>query len=211
MDSEPTVYVVDDDPGLRHSLAELMESVGHPYRMFSSSSEFRAGYDRSKPGCLVLDIRLERDNGLDVQEDLARTGIDIPVIILTGHGDVAHCRRAFKSGAIDFLEKPVDPERLLECVSKGIAIDREAREKATERREIERRVALLTPRERDVLELLLDAKTSRDIGDTLGISGRTVEKHRREILRKLEVESAAAVIRTILESGVLSPDSKPTP
>ncbi len=206
MDLEQTVFVVDDDPGLRRSLGELLDSVGHRHEGFESRGDFLSGYGDHRPGCLVLDIRLGRENGLDVQEELLRKGIGLPVVILTGHGDVAHCRRAFKAGAVDFLEKPVDPERLLECVEKALVVDREARLTADRRRDVEERVALLTPREREVLDLLLAAKTSKEIGVQLGISGRTVEKHRREILRKMGVESAAGVMRVVLESGAITPD-----
>lgn len=197
---EPTVFVVDDDPDLRRSLGELLGSAALPCETFATRKDFLRGHDATRAGCLVLDIKLGGDDGLDVQDELRRRRIGLPVVVLTGHGDVAHCRRAFKAGAVDFLEKPVAPERLLESVRKALALDRESRTRNARRRKTDEHLARLTPREREVLDYLLAAKTSKEIGTQLGISDRTVEKHRREILRKLEVDSTPGIFRVVLDA-----------
>jgi len=198
---EATVFVVDDDPDLRRSLGELLDSAALPCEMFATRKDFLRHYDAGRAGCLVLDIKLGSDDGLDVQDELRRRRIGLPVVVLTGHGDVAHCRRAFKAGAVDFLEKPVAPERLLESVGKALALDRESRTRTARKRKTAEHLARLTPREREVLDCLLAAKTSKEIGTQLGISDRTVEKHRREILRKLEVDSTPGIFRVVLDTG----------
>lgn len=188
----PTVFVVDDNPGVRRSLKALIEAEGMAVRTFRSASEFLSAYDPQEPGCLVLDIRLRGGrNGLDIQDELLRRKATLPIIVVTGYGDVTTSVRAFRAGAIDYLEKPVPPKRLTERIRAGIEIDRRTREAAARRASVADRIARLTPRERTVMELLALGKSSKSIASALKISVRTVESHRRTVLRKMDVASAA--------------------
>ena len=194
----PTVFVVDDNPGVRRSLKALVEAEGMAVRTFATASEFLAAYDPGESGCLVLDIRLRGGrNGLDIQDELRRRHATLPIIVVTGYGDVPTSVRAFKGGAVDYLEKPVPPKRLTERIRACIEIDRRAREVALRRSALADRIAQLTPRERTVMDLLALGKSSKSIAVTLHISVRTVESHRRTVLRKMDVSSAAELARAV--------------
>jgi two-component system, LuxR family, response regulator FixJ len=197
MTAEPTVFVVDDNPGLRRSLQSLLEAARLPVETFASAREFLERYDGGRPGCIVLDVRLRNESGLDLQEELRRRRMTLPIIVMTGYGDVPTSVRAFKGGAIDFLQKPVPPKKLLERVREALEIDRRARGVATEQAVVVDSIARLTPRERQVMDLLAMAKTSKQIAATLKISLRTVEGHRRTVLRKMGVSSAADLARVV--------------
>jgi len=197
MTGGPTVFVVDDNPGLRRSLQELLESAGLAAETYSSAQDFLERYDPQRPGCMVLDVRLRGQSGLDLQEELRRRRATLPVIVITGYGDVPTSVRAFKGGAIDFLEKPVPPKKLVERIREAIAIDQRARAVATERTAVVDRIARLTPRERQVMDLLAMAQASKEIAAKLKISLRTVEGHRRAVLRKMGVSSAAELARAV--------------
>ena len=198
MTAEPTVFVVDDNVGVRKSLSALLESAGLAVEAYASSEEFLAAYDPDRPGCLVLDVRLRQASGLDLQDDLRRRGALLPVIILTGHGNVPTSVRALKAGAVDFLQKPVPPKLLLERVRAALAIDRQARAVSTEHAVVLERLARLTPREREVMELLVAGRTSKEIAAVMDVSVRTVEGHRRMVLSKMDVASAAQLVRVVL-------------
>jgi FixJ family two-component response regulator len=194
----PTVFVVDDNPGVRRSLKALIEAEGMAVRTFASANEFLASYDPEESGCLVLDIRLRGGrNGLDIQDELRRRRATLPIIVVTGYGDVPTSVRAFKGGAVDYLEKPVPPKRLTERIRACIEIDRRAREVSLRRSALADRIAQLTPRERTVMDLLALGKSSKSIAVTLHISVRTVESHRRTVLRKMDVSSAAELARAV--------------
>jgi len=194
----PTVFVVDDNPGVRRSLKALVEAEGMAVRTFATASEFLAAYDPQDPGCLVLDIRLRGGrNGLDIQDELRRRHATLPIIVVTGYGDVPTSVRAFKGGAVDYLEKPVPPKRLTERIRACIEIDRRTREVAARHATVADRIARLTPRERTVMELLALGKSSKSIAVALHISVRTVESHRRTVLRKMDVSSAAELARAV--------------
>jgi FixJ family two-component response regulator len=197
MTGGPTVFVVDDNPGLRRSLQALLEAAGLTVESYASAQEFLERYDAQRPGCMLLDVRLRGQSGLDLQEELRRRQVTLPIIVMTGYGDVPTSVRAFKGGAIDFLEKPVPPKKLLERVREALEIDRRARAVATERGVVVDSIARLTPREREVMDLLAMAKTSKEIAATLKISLRTVEGHRRAVLRKMGVSSAAELARAV--------------
>ncbi len=199
--TEPTVFVVDDDPSVRRSLKTLLGSAGLRAETYPTASQFLAGYRPDQPGCLVLDLRLGADNGLDLQEELGRRRAILPVIILTAHGSVAASVRAFRGGALDFLEKPIQPNALLARVGEALERDRRAREVAEEHASIARRLARLTPREREVAGRVARGATSKEIAAALGASARTVEGHRRAVLRKMEVSSAAALTRLLARTG----------
>jgi FixJ family two-component response regulator len=198
MMAQPTVFVVDDNAAVRKAIKALVEADGFAAETYGSGQEFLDAYDPERPGCLVLDVRLRGSSGLDLQDELCRRKATVPIIILTAYGNVPTSVRAFKGGAIDFLQKPVNPEKLLKCIHEAIVIDRRAREIATERVTVTERIEELTPREREVMELLILGKSSKEVGSALNLSVRTVEGHRQEVLRKMEVTSAAELVRTVL-------------
>jgi len=193
-----TVFVVDDDRAVRDSLRWLIQSVGLSVETFSTAAEFLAAYDPAKIGCLVLDVRMRGMSGLDLQEELERRGISLPVIIITGHADVPMAVRAMKAGAIDFLQKPFGDQALLDRIQKALERDREQRSASAEHEEILSRLAVLTPREREIVDLLVDGKANKEIASDLGLSTRTVEGHRANIMDKLGATSFAEVVRVAL-------------
>jgi two-component system response regulator FixJ len=197
---ESTVFVVDDDASVRNSMRELLASVSLPVETFESSHEFLAALRPERPGCLVLDIRLKEGNGLDLQDELRRRKVPLPIIVLTGHGEVPDSIRALKAGAFDFLQKPPPPAVLLERIRAALESDRVARTKTAERADAVHRLASLTPRERDVMLMLVAGSTSKEVGFDLHISVRTVEGHRRRVLSKLGVTSAAQLVRMVLNA-----------
>jgi two-component system response regulator FixJ len=206
MTAAATVFVVDDNVGVRKSLRALLESAGLAVETYASGEEFLAAYDPERPGCLVLDVRLRESSGLDLQDDLRRCKAMLPIIVLTGHGDVSSSVRALKAGAVDFLQKPAPPKLLLDRIRAAIDIDCQARAMTTERTVVMERLAHLTPREREVMELLIGGKTSKEIAPAMNISIRTVEGHRRVVLSKMNVSSAAQLVRTVL--GMREADSR---
>ena len=198
MTTEATVFVVDDNVGVRKSLRALLESAGLAVETYASGEEFLAAYDPERPGCLVLDVRLRHSSGLDLQDDLRRRKVMLPIIVLTGHANVSTSVRALKAGAVDFLQKPAPPKVLLERIRAAIDSDRQARAVTTERAVVMQRLARLTPREREVMELLIAGKTSKEIAVAMNVSVRTVEGHRRMVLSKMNASSAAQLVRTVL-------------
>jgi FixJ family two-component response regulator len=200
MTAEATVFVVDDNVGVRKSLRALLESAGLAVETYASGEEFLAAYDPKRPGCLVLDVRLRHSSGLDLQDDLHRRKAMLPIIVLTGHGDVPTSVRALKAGAVDFLQKPAPPKLLLERIRLAIDSDRQARAVTTARAVVMERLAHLTPREREVMELLIAGRTSKEIAVAMNVSVRTVEGHRRMVLSKMHVSSAAQLVRVVLSA-----------
>jgi two-component system response regulator FixJ len=197
MSDPPLVYVVDDDPGIRRSLASLLESENLDTEICASGEEFLDTYDPKRAGCLILDVRLRRASGLDLQDELRRRRIALPIIVVAGHGDVATTVRAFRGGALDFLEKPLDPQQLIATVRRAIDSDQQNRETSAGRESVATRLARLTPRERQVMEQLIEGKISKEIAWSLGVSPRTVEGHRRRILEKMDVGSATELTRLV--------------
>ncbi len=194
-----TVFVVDDNGGVRKSLRALLESAGLAVETYASGEEFLAAYDPEHPGCLVLDVRLRHGfSGLDLQDELRRRKAILPIIVLTGHGDVQTSVRALKAGAFDFLQKPVPPTLLIERIGAAIDFDHQARAVTTDRSAVSERLTHLTHREHEVMELVIAGKRSQEIAAALHVSVRTVEGHRRMVLSKANVSSAAQLIRTVL-------------
>jgi two-component system, LuxR family, response regulator FixJ len=193
----PTVFVVDDNAGVRKSLQALVEAAGIPVETYASASEFLAKFDVHRPGCLILDVRLRGTNGLELQDDLRRLGSILPVLVMTGYADVPTSVRAFKGGAIEFLRKPVPPRELLERIRGALEANRRANETKLQHDLVAGRVAQLTPRERQVMELLAVGNSSKQISTALRVSVRTVEGHRRNVLRKMSVDSAVQLARAI--------------
>ena len=198
MTSTATVFVIDDDDAVRNSLAELLTSVSLPVETYASGEEFLDAVGPDRPGCLVLDVRLKKSSGLDFQDELRRRKVRLPIIVLTGHGDVPSSVRAMKAGAFDFLQKPPPPAVLIERILAAIEADRRAHRVASDRSDALKGLASLTPREREVQAHLVAGSTSKEVAYDLGISVRTVEGHRRRVLSKLGVTSAAQLVRVVM-------------
>jgi FixJ family two-component response regulator len=197
----PTVFVVDDDEAIRHSLSLLLNSVGLPIECFSSSAEFLEAYDSNRPGCLLLDVRLPVMSGLDLQEKLGSMHSILPIIFLTGHADVPLAVRAMQAGALDFLEKPFNDQELLDRTHAALERDSTNREELSHRQTIVERMARLTPREQEVLACVVNGDPNKIVADTLGISERTVEIHRAHVMEKMHATSLAHLVRMWLRAG----------
>lgn len=191
----PLIHLVDDDDAVRDSLALLIGTVGLRVAGWKHPQAFLAGFDREAIGAIVLDVRMPGASGLSVLDLLRSEGVDQPVIMLTGHGTVAMCRRAFKSGAAEFLEKPVDDEELLEALRKAVRAHGLSRERLAADRQARERIQALSDREREVLGLVVAGLTNKEIARNLQLSPRTVEAHRANLSGKLEVGSLAELIR----------------
>lgn len=198
MAAEPTVFVVDDDAAVRESLAMLLESAGLRVESYVSAREFLAEGDLSRPGCLILDIRMPGLSGLDLQDVLVERGVQLPVIMLTGHGDVPAAVRAMRGGAVDFLEKPFDSEVLLERIRQAFERDAELRRDSATQAALAERLSQLTQREREIMELIVAGNANKVIALDLDISERTVELHRARIMRKMGARSLAELMRMVL-------------
>lgn len=194
-EGENIVFVVDDDPSVRVGLGRLFKSVGLAVEIFASAAEFLERGRGEEPACLVLDVRLPESSGLDLQEELARAGVAIPIIFITGHGNVPTSVRAMKAGAADFFEKPVDDQQLLDAVHRALARDRRARREQAEVAELRRRLASLTPREREVLAYVAAGRLNKQIAAELGTSEKTVKVHRARVMEKMKIASAAELGR----------------
>lgn len=193
--STPLIQVVDDDAGVREALALLIGTVGLRVATWADPQAFLDGFDRDAVGAVVMDLRMPGLSGLSVLELLQRQHVDQPVIMLTGHGTVELCRRAFKSGAAEFLEKPVDDDVLLDAVQQAVRQHVLTRQRDAADRDARERFARLSAREHEVLGLVVEGLTNKEIGRALGLSPRTVETHRAHLVEKLGVESLAQLIR----------------
>jgi two-component system response regulator FixJ len=196
--TEPTVFVVDDDQEMRCSFKWLIESVGLPVEVFECAEAFLQAFDPNRPGCLLLDIRMPGMGGLRLLEWLRSQRAYLPVIVFTGHGDVSMAVDALKGGAFHFIEKPASCQQLLHCIQDALALDRDLRTRASKQAAIEARLAQLTPRERGVLERVIEGEPNKRIAMELGITERTVEKHRENIMEKMGTRSLAKLMQMIL-------------
>jgi FixJ family two-component response regulator len=195
----PTVFIVDDDPALRKSLAWLAESVDLAAETFESAAAFLEDFKDDRPGCIVCDIRMPGMSGLDLQERLRAMGSNIPLIILTGYGDVTTAVRAMKAGASDFLEKPVSDQVLVEQIQRAISRDATSRAGRGEQELLGQRLSRLTRREQEVMSLVIEGHSSRQIAAQLGVSFKTVEAHRAKVMRKMQAKSVPHLIRMSLQ------------
>ena len=200
MTNEQTVFIVEDDAAVRDSLGLLLGLQGFRTQSFSCAEDFRRIYQPSWAGCLLLDVRMPGMNGLELQESLRRQGLALPVIIMTAHGDITTVRTALKSGAVDFLEKPVDPAALLAAVRTALDADAARRRTALEAEGARQRLSVLTARERQVMELVAKGCHNREIAETLGISPRTVEVHKARVMEKLQAQSVPELVRIVLRA-----------
>jgi two-component system response regulator FixJ len=192
---KPTVYIVDDDDGMRRALGVLMTTVGYQPAAFAAPREFLAKYDPSQPGCLVLDVRMPEMSGLEVQQHLNRNGSMLPVILVSGHGDIPMAVQAMKDGAFDFLQKPFRDQDLLDRINGALKQDAENRELVERHADLKRRVESLTPREREVMALVVDGRANKVIAIDLGLSERTVEIHRANVMEKMQARSVAHLVK----------------
>lgn len=209
--SSPTVFIVDDDAGIRYSLAALLSASNLPSECFAGAKEFLRTFDPDRAGCLVLDVRMPGMDGMQLHQTLGLQKNRMPVIFLTAYGDLDVGIEAMKQGAMDFLTKPINSAKFMERVHTALERDRELREVAAARRSFEKRLSSLTPREWTVLELALWGKSSREISEQLSISKRTVDGHRERIRLKLDVDSLATLGQMAASTGVVLKMSAHTP
>jgi RNA polymerase sigma factor (sigma-70 family) len=198
----PTVFVVDDDASIRRALRRLIESVGLEVETYASGLEFLGKMERHKPGCLLLDVRMPGLGGLELQERLAAERILLPVVFLTGHGDVPMTARAMKAGALDFIQKPFNEQELLEAVMRAIEEDGRRRAREAERDSVRERVNQLTPREREVFSLVASGKMNKEIAAEFGISEKTIKVHRARVMEKMGADSLAELVLLAQTAGL---------
>lgn len=194
----PTVFVVDDDEAMRNSIHWLMESIGLRVEMYSSAAEFLQACDPQRPGCLLLDVRMPGMSGMELLEKLKGGDLRLPVIIITGHGDVPMAVRALKHGAFDFIQKPFNSQELLDQVNAALQQDTESHKQRRQIEILHNQFAILTGREREIVELVVAGNSSKIIGAKLGISPKTVDIHRANIMKKLNVHTIAELVQSRL-------------
>ncbi|MCB2264109.1 MAG: response regulator transcription factor [Candidatus Thiosymbion ectosymbiont of Robbea hypermnestra] len=194
----PTVFVVDDDQAIRNSLTWLIESVGMPVKTYASADEFLSSYYPGRVGCLLLDVRMPGMSGMELLAHLVREDSRLPVIMITGHGDVAMAVEAMKSGAADFIEKPFHDEELLTSIRNALKLDEKRRLLRSQRAEIAVRLAELTPREHEVMAMVTAGRANKEIAAVLGVSAKTVEAHRARVMDKMHARSLAELVRMAL-------------
>lgn len=195
------VYVVDDDKSVCRALARLIRSIGLAVETFQSATAFLDYTMPDRPGCLVLDIRLPGLSGLDLQAALHQSAREVPIVFITGYGDVPTSVRAMKGGAFDFLQKPFHDQELLDCVQRALVRSREQRADRAERTELQRRYDSLTPREREVLALIVSGKINKQIAGDLGIAEKTIKVHRGRVMEKMQASSVADLVRMAQKLG----------
>jgi FixJ family two-component response regulator len=201
-EEQPVVFVIDDDASVRDAIADLLQSVGIEVMTFRSAQEFLQSKRPDAPGCIVLDVRLPGPSGLEFQRTLDNTNMHLPIVFISGHADVAMSVRAMKSGAIDFLTKPLREQELLDAIQKGIERDRARRQEAKVVAELQQRFDSLTPREREVLALVVTGRRNKQIAGQAKLSEMTVKVHRSQIMRKMRAKSLVDLVRMADALGV---------
>lgn len=205
--AEAMVFVVDDDVGTRESLKNLIRSVGLRVEAFASAQDFLRSTRPDVPGCLVLDVRLPGLSGLDLQKRMAEVELEIPIVFITGHGDIPMSVRAMKAGAVEFLTKPFRDQELLDAIQQALDRDRNAREQRAEVQALRSRYRLLTPREREVMTLVVTGLLNKQIAGELGTSEASVKVHRQHVMEKMQAGSLAALVRMADRVGIHTPKS----
>ena len=194
-EQQATVFIVDDDPAIRFAMKALMDSVELPHEIYESADEFLENAAEQRPGCLVLDIRMPGLGGLELQEELIRRGNSLPIIFITGHGDVPMAVEAMQKGAVDFIQKPFRDQDLLDRITEALRTDQERREERARHARVAERVNRLTNREKEVFELVVTGKPNKVIAYELGVSQRTVEIHRARVMEKMQAKSLADLVK----------------
>ena len=202
MSTDPTVFIVDDDAGVRKALKRLLESAGCNAQTYESAAEFLEDFDPAGAGCLLLDLRMPGINGLQLQETLVEKGSEIPIIFVTGHGDVSAAVKGIKAGALDFIEKPFDDELLLDRVREALARDAQNRQENEVASSAKTRFSRLTSREKEVLRLVAAGQSNKEIARALQISHRTVETHRFRLMQKMDAQSLSDLISVAVLCGL---------
>ena len=205
MDRKQTVFIVDDDEGIREGLSMLLETIGQPCELYSSALEFLESYDPNKSGCLVLDIRMTRMTGLDLQEKLKEIKSVLPIIFITGHGDIQMAVEAMRRGALDFMRKPFREQDLLDRINEALDSDAGKRKALVDRQQLNDKIASLTEREQQVFHRVANGEMNKVIAMDLAISERTVEVHRSQVMKKLKVRTLAQLVRIKMELEVSNP------
>jgi len=206
----PTIFVVDDDASVRRSLSRLLRSAGYAVELFASADEFIAGGGgQGRHGCLVLDLRMPGRTGMDLQEELSRAEYSLPIVFVTGHGDIPQSVRAMRGGAVDFLQKPYDGKALLDAVRRAVERDREGRSAHREAAAVRARLETLTPRERELVPWLLTGLLNKQIADRLEIAEKTVKVHRGRVMEKMGVRSVAELVRLAQAVGLQPASGRP--
>jgi len=198
---KPVIYIVDDDDGMRRALTVLITTIGYQAVAFAKPTEFLAKYDPSQPACLVLDVRMPEMSGLEVQQHLNKAGSMLPVILVSGHGDIPMAVQAMKDGAFDFLQKPFRDQELIDRINGALKLDAQNRESVDRLADLKACEQSLTPREREVLVLVVDGKANKVIAIDLGLSERTVEIHRANVMEKMGARSVAHLVKMHLMLG----------
>jgi len=199
---KPTVFVIDDDPSVLKSLARLVRSLGFDAETFASAEQFLTRKHFDGVGCIVLDVRMPGLSGMDLQDELSKADYSMPIIFITGHGNIPMSVQAMKKGAVDFLTKPFDDEELLQAVKKAIEKDRTAKEERAQVHDIRRRIETLTPREHEVLRYVITGMLNKQIALKLDIAEKTVKVHRGRLMEKLGVDSVADLVRLAEKAGI---------
>jgi FixJ family two-component response regulator len=205
MGDGPIVYVIDDDPSMRNAIEDLLHSVGVAIRVFPSPQEFLKAARPDAPGCIVLDVRLPGQSGLDFQRQISGTAMELPIVFITGHGDVAMSVRAMKSGAVEFLTKPFRDQELIDAIHAALERDRARRADMSALAELRARFDSLTPREREVLPHVVNGRLNKQIAADLELSEATVKMHRGQVMRKMEAGSLPELVRMADRLGVTAP------
>lgn len=200
MDRQDTVFIVDDDEGIRDGLGLLLDTVGQPYELYSSAIEFLDVYDPGKGGCLVLDIRMPRMSGLELQENLRKKNSLLPIIFITGHGDIPMAVDAMRRGALDFIRKPFRDQDLLDRINEALDLDAGKRKNILGRQQLTDKIGALSEREREVFEHVAVGQMNKAIAMDMEISERTVEVHRSQVMKKLGVRTLAQLVRIKIEA-----------
>jgi two-component system response regulator FixJ len=201
----PTIYIVDDQESVRHALSEMLNVFGFQTEGFESADSFLEKLDSSRPACIVADVRMPGTDGIELVRQLGRRGVSLPVVLISGHADIPMAVSAIKAGAEEFIEKPVDDTQLVAAINRGLARLHDNLGASRSGEELRERFARLTPRQTEIFDLVAEGLTSQNVADKLGISVRTVESYRAEIMEKMQAQSVAVLVRQAVKLGRVIP------